>query len=191
MKIIFQTFFLSLICTGCALAPLKPGHSAIKSSTGFQGDLKQSQNPQSSSTQKYKRTTETDVAPGVPVPQGSAVHSKTVEESETVIGAAQKDTAREIGAKLASLKSVVWVGIVVFLFGAASAFYPPLKLIVGSVTTSAVACVAGIVLIILPSLVVGHEILILAVGGGAVVIYFFAHRHGQLRGTVESLLKKV
>src|SRR5947209_6777823 len=182
MKTIFQTLFLGLICTGCALAPLQPGHSKILSSTGFQGDLKQSQNPQSASIQNYQRITETDVTPGVPVPPGATVHSKTTETVSTTIGAAQKDTAREIGAKLASLKSVVWVGIAVFLFGVASAFYPPLKLIVGSVTTSAVACVAGIVLIILPSLVVGHEILILAVGGGAVLIYFFAHRHGQLRG---------
>jgi hypothetical protein len=32
------------------------------------------------------------------------------EKTGTVIGAAQKDTARELGAKLASLKGIVWVG---------------------------------------------------------------------------------
>jgi len=106
-----------------------------------------------------------------------------------VIGAAQKDTAREMAAKLGSLKGVVWVGVLLFVFGAASAFYPPLKLIVGSVTTSAACCAAGIALIILPSLLVGHELLILSVGAGAVGIWFFAHRHGGLRATVE-LLKK-
>ena len=38
----------------------------------------------------------------------------------TELGAAQKDTARELGAKLASLKGIVWVGVGLFVFGLAS-----------------------------------------------------------------------
>jgi DNA-binding transcriptional LysR family regulator len=142
-------------------------------------EVRQSQNPSSSTTQKYSRTTET--------PTGV----RTTESNEVVIGAAQKDTAREMAAKLGSLHGVVWVGVLLFVFGIASAFYPPLKLIVGSVTTSAACAAAGVALIILPSLLVGHELLILAVGGGAVGIWFFAHRHGGLRATVELLKSKV
>jgi uncharacterized membrane protein YccC len=44
----------------------------------------------------------------------------------------------------------------------------------------------GVALMVLPSLVVGNELLIL--GGVAVVVgaWFLAHRHGQLRGHVEA-----
>jgi hypothetical protein len=59
------------------------------------------------------------------------------------LGAVQKDTAREVGAKLASLKGIVWVGVGLFLFGLASMFYPPLKLAIGSITTSATMLVGG------------------------------------------------
>jgi uncharacterized membrane protein YccC len=73
-----------------------------------------------------------------------------------------------------------------FLFGLASMFYPPLQAIVGSVTTSAAIVAGGLALIILPSLVVGNELLILAGVASAVGLWFLAHRHGQLRGLVDS-----
>ena len=49
----------------------------------------------------------------------------------TELGAAQKDTARELGAKLASLKGIVWVGVGLFVFGLASLVWPPLKVVIG------------------------------------------------------------
>jgi hypothetical protein len=102
----------------------------------------------------------------------------------TELGAAQKDTARELGAKLASLKGIVWVGVALFVFGLASLVYPPLKLVVASVTTSAALMFGGLALMVLPSLIVGHELLILGAVGIAVGAWFLAHRHGHLRGTV-------
>jgi hypothetical protein len=98
------------------------------------------------------------------------------------LGAAQKDTARELGAKLASLKGIVWVGLVLFIFGLATMVWPPLKLIIGSVTTSAAVMAGGLALMILPTLIVGNELLIL--GGVAVLVgcWFLAHRHGHLHG---------
>jgi hypothetical protein len=102
----------------------------------------------------------------------------------TELGAAQKDTARELGAKLSSLKGIVWVGVALFVFGLASLVYPPLKVIIGSVTTSAALLLGGLALMVLPSLIVGNELLIL--GGVAIAVgaWFLAHRHGQLRGIV-------
>jgi hypothetical protein len=102
------------------------------------------------------------------------------------LGAAQKDTARELGAKLASLKGIVWVGLVLFIFGLATMVWPPLKLIIGSVTTSAAITAGGLALMILPTLIVGNELLIL--GGVAVLVgcWFLAHRHGHLHGLVQS-----
>ena len=111
-------------------------------------------------------------------------HEET--RAKTELGAAQKDTARELSAKLASLKGIVWVGVAMFLFGLASIFYPPLQVIIGSVTTSAAILVGGIALMILPSLIVGNELLILAGVAVAVGLWFFAHRHGQLRGLVDA-----
>jgi hypothetical protein len=104
--------------------------------------------------------------------------------ARTELGAAQKDTARELGAKLASLKGIVWVGVGLFVFGLASLVWPPLKVIVGSVTTSAALMLGGVALMVLPGMVVGNEVLILGVVGIAVGGWFLAHRHGQLRGQV-------
>ena len=104
--------------------------------------------------------------------------------ARTELGAAQKDTARELGARLSSLKGIVWVGVGLFVFGLASLVWPPLKAIIGSVTTSAALMLGGVALMILPGLVVGNELLILGVVGLAVGGWFLAHRHGQLRGIV-------
>jgi hypothetical protein len=106
------------------------------------------------------------------------------------LGAAQKDTARELGAKLSSLKGIVWVGVGLFVFGLASLVWPPLKVIIGSVTTSAALMLGGLTLMVLPSLIVGNELLIL--GGVAVTVggWFLAHRHGHLRGLVAASTQK-
>ena len=106
--------------------------------------------------------------------------------AKTELGAAQKDTARELGAKLASLKGIVWVGVAMFAFGLASMFYPPLKLLIGSVTTSAAITVGGLALMVLPTLIVGNELLILGGVGVAVGGWFLAHRHGRLQGFVDA-----
>jgi hypothetical protein len=104
--------------------------------------------------------------------------------ARTELGAAQKDTARELGARLASLKGIVWVGVGLFVCGLASLVWPPLKVIVASVTTSAALMLGGVALMVLPSLVVGNELLILDGVGVVVVGWFLARRHGQLRGVV-------
>jgi hypothetical protein len=94
----------------------------------------------------------------MPVVEREETHARTE------LGAAQKDTARELGAKLSSLKGIVWVGVGLFVFGLASLVWPPLKLVIGSVTTSAAVMLGGVAV---------------AAGG-----WFLAHRHGQLRGLV-------
>jgi hypothetical protein len=104
--------------------------------------------------------------------------------ARTELGAAQKDTARELGAKLSSLKGIVWVGVGLFVFGLASLVWPPLKVVIGSVTTSAALLLGGVALVVLPTLVVGNELLILGGVGLAVGAWFLAHRHGELRGMV-------
>ena len=120
----------------------------------------------------------------VSAPMAVTEHETT--RATTELGAAQKDTARELSAKLASLKGIVWVGVVVFLFGLATMFYPPLKAIIGSITTSAAITVGGLALIVLPTVIVGNELLIIGGVAAAVGLWFLAHRHGQLRGQVDA-----
>src|SRR5439155_5634108 len=56
----------------------------------------------------------------------TSVTEREESRAKTELGAAQKDTARELGAKLSSLKGLVWVGLVMFVFGIASFAWPPL-----------------------------------------------------------------
>jgi len=65
-------------------------------------------------------------------------------------------------------------------------FYPPLKLIIGSVTTGVAIVAGGVALMVLPTLIVGNELLILGGVAAVVGMWFLGHRHGQLRGAVES-----
>ena len=188
------------LLSGCAMAPLKGGKATMANRPGgvIEQTVVQSDNP----AQVSRQDQETVKTRSYTVPAGSRLVSTSnqvvvvsapmpvVEHEETraktELGAAQKDTARELSAKLASLKGIVWVGVALFLFGLATLFYPPLKLLVGSVTTSAAIIVGGLSLIILPTLIVGNELLILAGVASAVGLWFLAHRHGQLRGLVDA-----
>lgn len=186
---------------------------APSSGAQFTSELKQPENPAQSAAQNFERTTETTLPlpAGTKVEERVVTHderkpetapvvtqktivltaptvqtTRTIEKAGTMIGAAQKDTARELGAKLSSLKGIVWVGVAMFLLGLATLAYPPLRALVGSVTTSAAILVGGIALMILPTLIVGNELLILSGVGVAVGGWFLAHRHGQLRAKVEA-----
>jgi hypothetical protein len=216
MKTFILLCIVALCSVGCVTRPLRPGTATIKSTapaTGaqFASEVKQPENPAQSAAQNFERTTETSL----PLPTGTKVaervitrerpdgpsivtektivlsapavqNTRTVEKAGTTIGAAQKDTARELGAKLASLKGIVWVGVLMFVFGIATLVYPPLRVIVGSVTTSLAIVTGGVALMVLPTLVVGNELLIM--GGVALAVggWFLAHRHGQLRGFVDA-----
>ena len=212
MKTIITPILLALALCGCGMAPLKGGKASTlsKPAQGIEQTVVQSENPAAASrqgqeTEKVKSYTlpagsqliETSVAvkpDGLTVTNSLAtlvsapmpVLERESTKATTELGPAQKDTARELSAKLASLKGIVWVGVALFLFGLATLFYPPLKLLVGSVTTSVAIVVGGLALMVLPSLIVGNELLILGGVGAAVGVWFFAHRHGQLRGFVEA-----
>ncbi len=201
----------AVLFSGCAIAPLKGGKATTSKSTqGIEQSVVQGDNPAAASRQDQEtvrtksytvpagsRMVETRIATdgaGAPVTNSQvllvsapmAVTEHEATRATTELGAAQKDTARELSAKLASLKGIVWVGVVVFLFGLATMFYPPLKLLIGSVTTSVAVIVGGLALMVLPTLIVGNELLILGGVAAAVGLWFLAHRHGQLRGQVDA-----
>jgi hypothetical protein len=199
-----KTLLLGLVTmalVGCASAPLKGGKATTSQAAGGTlQSLTQGENPAAVSRQDQERVrTRTYTVPAGSRLESTATNGAAVvvsapmpvverEETraKTELGAAQKDTARELGAKLASLEGIVWVGMAMFMFGLASIFYPPLKLLIGSVTTSAAICAGGLALMILPTLVVGNELLILAGVATAVGLWFLAHRHGKLQGFVDA-----
>ena len=210
---VVAALLISLTSAGCAgTKPLKGGKATTvsKAAQSIEQTVVQSDNP----AQTSKQDQETVKVKTYTVPTGSRIEETKIVAPEagplvtnvqalvisapmpvtereetratTELGAAQKDTARELGAKLASLKGIVWVGVALFLFGLASLFYPPLKLVIGSVTTSAALAVGGLVLMVLPTMIVGNELLIL--GGVALALgaWFLAHRHGKLQGLVDA-----
>jgi hypothetical protein len=185
-----------LALAGCSMTPLKGGRATTAGV--IEQTVVQGENPAQVSRQDQEtvRTRSYTVPAGsrlvdtsnqmvvVSGPMSVVEHEET--RAKTELGAAQKDTARELSAKLASLKGIVWVGLLMFVFGLASIFYPPLQAIIGSVTTSVAILVGGLALMVLPSLVVGNELWILAGVASAVGLWFLAHRHGQLRGLVDA-----
>ena len=202
-----------LALAGCSnTKPLKGGKATTmnKSAQGIEQSVVQSDNPAQVSRQDQEtiktrsytlpagsRIEETKVVAMKSAPPVTNIQSVVVSapmpvvereetRAKTELGAAQKDTAREIGAKLSSLKGIVWVGVALFLFGLTSLFYPPLKALIGSVTTSAAILLGGLALMVLPTLIVGNELLIL--GGVALAVggWFLAHRHGRLQGFVDA-----
>ena len=149
--------------------------------------LKQPENPGDTSKQELKRHEKREEVVPIPVarvtetPQkdGSVVKitetfapqivkTEVKEEGKTELGAAQKDTSREIAAKLASYSKLQYIGVGLILFGAASLFYAPLRILMGGGKQLGIAIAAlGGLLIVAPMLIVGNEGLILI---GAIVV---------------------
>ncbi len=204
---LFPLLTLLTLTTSCSGPRPQKGGRALTTTPGLQQTLQQSDNPSAVTrqTQEILRT-RTYTIPGPPstlsrsdaptLPRSNAPTLLTlltlaapvpvVEREETrartELGAAQKDTAHELGAKLSSLKGIVWVGVGLFVFGLATIFWAPLRAVVGSLTTSIAITLGGVALMVLPTLIVGNELLILGGVGLAVGAWFLAHRHGHLRG---------
>lgn len=172
MKWLLLTGLVALL--GCSTST-RGGKSGFQTADGFLGGVQQPENPKDETTGEYVEIR----------PDGTRITWKTK------IGAAQKNAFGETVAKLRSMRPVMFVGIGLFILGAASLGWPPLKAIVGSATTSAIAMAAGLALTILPTVVVGNEILILCLGVGAVGLYWFSHRHGALRAETRVLREKM
>jgi hypothetical protein len=203
---LFPVLFLALLLMGCSGVRVKGGKSQYHSSLGASVTLQQSDDPKAPSTveNKAEKTFEFIapagsqlLVPNTSVPEvyrnGKLVSGPTNlimimasntpvkmtvrEDFKTINGAAQKNVIGESIAKLNSLKWLSWVGVAMFLFGIATLFYPPLKLIVASTTTSIAIAGGGILLTILPVIVVGNEMLIFSCIFGGVAAYFFIYRY--------------
>lgn len=201
-----RTLIATAVCavalTGCMTPHVAPGTVE----TG-NAKLTQPQNPKDTSSldTESTKTVEFIVPAGSTIEQidpvtrtpitvtvlsNTPVRITTNDKVNSRLGGADMSIGKMI-AKLKSMKWVQMVGIVVFLFGVASFAWPPLRVVIGSVTTSAMISAAGLGLVVLPLLIVGNELLILGGCLGAAGLYFFIHRYGKKSGEVEVFKKWV
>ena len=193
---------LAMIDTGCMSARIRPGRTQAATGDGATASAVQSQDPNTPTTQQIETDTSTTqvlpagsvVETGGPTNLSRTILSQPSTESSTThklittsVGASQKNTAQDIAAKLASIRWLQWVGLILVLFGGTSLFYPPLKVIINSVTTSVWCISAGGAMVFLPLIIVGHEMLILGIGGGVILLWFLAHRHGSVTAELSTL----
>lgn len=204
---------LLLVLCGCgSVPPPQAGGSATASLGGFRQPaagpvtaavIAQGENPAGESQQTVERQeTRQEAAPvasvkitETPTPAGivrvteqfaapAVLTSTIVEKTSTALGAAQKDTGREIAASLAGMRPVQYAGIG-FLFLALACFHPVVRTVIGGgKIVPALAGVAGLVLVFGPQLFAGRETLALvgaAVGIlGAFLVVRLSHKEGQL-----------
>jgi hypothetical protein len=198
MKNLVSILCVVFLC-GCIGTHQKPGHSFVRPDSA---EAVQPQDPKDGMTQNVNTSTaEEKIIPAqsiiemgsgtnvqkITISQPMPVKTTSTRNVETKVGGSQKNMMMEIGAKLASMRWIQFLGIVIALFGVASIAYPPLRLIINSTTTSAWMIGAGAALIFLPILIVGHEILILCFAVGGAALWFFAHRHGGVTGELAAL----
>lgn len=193
---------LAMLMVGCVTPKNKPGSVTTPLVTQVQ-----SENPK----EKTSLVTDSHTIIDFIAPAGTTIAQKDARSQNYVTFTVSKDTPirldthdtvdsrlgasdMSIGKMIAKLQSMRWVqgvGVLVLLFGAATFAYPPLRVIVGSVTTSVVIAACGLALIILPVVIVGNEVLILLGCAGAAFAYFFIHRYGKKSGEVDVLKRWV
>jgi len=169
----------------------RPSSGSRKASAALPADgmrLEQGDNPATPASQSFENsredtlifaapTTITEVVKSpsggeitrkIEVPAGSQRVSRDLAKGGQTLGAAQKDTSRELAAKLASYSKLQWVGVGLMVFGVAGLFYAPLRIILGGGKQFPVGIGAlGALLTVAPMLIAGNEGVIL---GGAVLL---------------------
>ena len=201
---------LAVLLSGCGmLSGVKPqrggGASAQLGGTSAPTavTIAQPENPSTASSQTVERQETRQTVVPVPVvkvtetPQldGSVVRvteqfssqvvtSTTKEQTKSEIGAAQKDNAREVSAKLAAMRPVQFAGIAALALAVAM-FHPVVRIALGGgKTLQMYVAGAGLVLIFGPSVVVGNENLLLigtlVLGGAVWGLSRLSHKEGQL-----------
>lgn len=123
------------------------------------------------------------------IPAGSKKVIKKTQKVGQTIGAAQKDTARNTAAQLASFKGVQWIGCLALLAGAFGFFNPALRALIGGKDTAMAVAGAGLVMVFGPSIFVSYEkYFLLAILGAAA--YWFWSRAKYKESRLDALEEK-
>lgn len=145
-------------------------------------ELTQPENPATASTQVIERSTETLIAPSASAasPQSQIANQKpqilhATERISTTIGAAQKDTARELSAKLAAVRPALWAGLACLPIAGAFAYF-------GWYSPAIIAAGTGLGLMLFSQAIATHTTLLLVVvcAVAAILLIFRAYERGRL-----------
>lgn len=110
-------------------------------------------------------------------PSGTQKREHVKQGVQQTVSGSWKDTAREIGAKMAAAKPIQYVGVGALLFAAGGLFYAPLRVILGGGKQLPMAIgLIGVGLIVAPMLIIGNEALILIGCGVALFVYWLTIR---------------
>lgn len=212
MRIVLTVLCLCLAGCNTFLKPQAGGKATASlsgsSAASTQSTLAQPENPGDVSKQSLKREeTRENVVPvavvrvtETPQPDGTVVKvteqfapqivkTEVKEQSDTQLGSAQKDTSREISARLASFKGIQFFGAALLL-GAAAMFHPAIRVLVGGGKQIQMAvAVAGLAMIFGPNLIVGREWLIATVTVVGLLIYWLTSRLAYKEGKLDSKME--
>ncbi|WP_404422916.1 hypothetical protein [Nibricoccus sp. IMCC34717] len=188
--------------SGCAMVPRAQQGGHAVTAPGI--TVAAPENPATPTTQTHKRMVTRRFTPeslrpptikeSLPVAQeptaGHAVQHVAEEfeseETTTTIGAAQKDTTREISAKLAALRPVQMFGGAL-VAAAVAMFWPPVRLAIGAGKEIQMwTALAGAALIFIPPLLPGNERLILVTALVGLALFWLSHRLSYKSGMLDA-----
>lgn len=153
----------------------------IPATAGSQGDSAREQpetSPRRASAQMESRVAAATVQGASPASAvrrpaadaaGLLLREEVTERATTTLGTAQKDTARDLGARLANLRGVMWAGVLLLIGG------PILGWKLGWFTNGLIAGAVGLLLIILSTVIPGHEAWFGLFGLGAIPVVAFVY----------------
>ncbi len=133
-------------------------------------------------SQTIAKTTKEEPAGDPSLPSRASVSLPVLRESvhevaTTITGVAQKDTARELGVRLANMRGVLWVGLALLIGG------PLVGWRLGWLLNGCIAGAVGLLLVILAQVLPGHEAWF-GLGGLLLIplvayVWWHGHRHGS------------
>ena len=138
----YALLVMVLVLAGCVgVRALQPGQGSTAFATGTTATIQQSENPVAPSIQVVTESVSQ-------TPEGITTTERSV---TTQLGAAQKDMARELGARLSNMRGVMWVGLALMIGG------PLVGWKLGWLVNGMLAGAVGLGLVILATVLPGNE----------------------------------
>lgn len=185
-SLLLCSLFVLGLGSGCGLAALRGGRSAVSPAGAT---LQQPDNPATASTQDTESITEIERG-GILPPDEKITYSlitnssgplkvRSMHRTQTSIGAAQRDTARELSARISGARPVLIAGLLCLAAAGALAYF-------GWYTKAVIFAGGGVGIVVLASVLPGHEWTFILAGVGGLVIVSYMVLHGYYKGQIDA-----